>query len=73
MEVLSVFTSARIDVADDTIPILNPVTVPDVYVIVHRYHPSRQGIIVEVTAADRLPTLPLRRSKFAKFVTSPVK
>ena len=67
------FDFARIDVADDTIHMLNPVTVVDMYVIVHLYHPSRHGVIVDVTAADRLRTAPVRRSKFAKVILSPAK
>ena len=64
------FTSERIDVADDTIPMINDDDNDDVYSIVHKYHPSRHGIVVDVTAANRLPTVPVRRSKFAKLVLS---
>ena len=62
------FASARDDVEDTIKLITIDVAADDVYDIVHLHRPSRQGIIVEVTAADRLPTVPLRRSKFAKLV-----
>ena len=68
--VLSVFTSERIDVADDTIPTINFDADDDVYDIVHRYQPSRRGIIVDVTVAVQLPIVPVRRSKLAKLVLS---
>ncbi len=55
---------------DDTIPIINAFPVGEFCVIVHRYHPSRHGIIVDDTAANRLPIVPVRRSKFAKLVVS---
>ena len=67
------FTGARAVVADPTIPITNDVAVATVYVIVHRYHLSRQGIIVDVTPADRLPIVPVRRFKFENLMASPKK
>ena len=58
---------------DDTIPIINAFLVGELCVIVHRYHPSRKGIIVDVTSADRLSIIPFKRSKFTKLVVSFVK
>ena len=70
MVVVSVSDSMRTEVADDTIQMRNAVAVDDKCVIVHRYHPLRQGIMFEVTAADLLPSWPVARSKFAKLVVS---
>ena len=63
--------SARADVADDTKDIRNDEAVDDDAVIVHRYHPSRQGTMVEDTLADLLPNSPVKRLKFANIVESP--
>ncbi len=70
IEVFSVFISLRGAVEDETIPIFNAVAVGELCVIVHRYHPSRHGIIVDVTATDLIPIVPFKRSKFAKFIVS---
>ncbi len=71
MEVASVFDSKRGVVSDEitTMPIC--ISVDDVVVMVHRYHPSRQGVIVAITLSDLLPSYPVKRFKFTKIVASP--
>ncbi len=65
MFVESVFTAPLPLVVEGTILIAN-VDVLDVeYVIVHRNHPSRHGVIVDAMTPALLPTWPVRRSKFA--------
>ena len=66
------FISARGDVADETMKMFIADAIELDVVKVHRYHPSRQGIIVAAVApAPRDPTTPVKRSKFAKVVASP--
>jgi hypothetical protein len=60
----------RTAVADDIMQMSNAVAVDDECVIVHRYYLLHQGIMVEVTAGDLLPSWPVARSKFAKLLVS---
>jgi hypothetical protein len=45
-------------------PIANVDVLDAEYVIVHRYHPSRHGVIVDDIMPLELPTWPVSRSKF---------
>ena len=72
MEVASVFDFARVAVADETNNTVITFAAETDVVKVHRYHPSRQGMIVAAVApAPRDPTAPVKRSNFAKVVASP--
>ncbi len=72
MEVVSVLTSARAAVADETMETTIAFAAETDVVKVHRYHPLLQGMIEDAVApAPRDPTTPAKRSKFAKFVVSP--
>ncbi len=70
MLVVSVFVSARPAVADDTLAMNIPFAVVDEEVRVHRYHPLRQGVIVD-TEPELLPTTPVNKSKLANRITPP--
>ncbi len=70
--VVSVFVSARPAVAVDTIAMIIPFVVVDEDVSVHLYHPSHQGVIVDVnTDADVLATTPVNKLKLANKDVSP--
>ena len=72
MLVVSVFVSARIAVADDTLAMIIPFAIVDEDVRVHRYHPLRQGVIVVDTDSDVLATTPVNKFKLANKVVSPI-
>ena len=72
MEVPIVFISARGAVADETNKTFIAFAAEIDVVRVHRYHPSRQGMIVaDMVPAPVDPTTPVKRLKFAKIVGSP--
>ena len=64
MFVASVLVAPLIDVVEGTILIAKVVVVDAAYVIVHRYHSSRHGMIVDDMTPKLLPTWPVRRLKF---------
>jgi len=69
IEVMSVFGSARAEVAEGTKKTFKEFAKELDVVKVQRCHSSRQGIIVDVmTPAHLDPTTPFQRSQFAKTV-----
>ena len=66
----SVFTSPRLAVADEIIPIANELADDDESVNIHRYHPSRHEVIVDAMAPALLLTWQVSRLKLAKILES---
>jgi hypothetical protein len=69
MLVVSEAVSNLVDVAKEVILIAKVDVLGIEYVIVHRNHPSRDGVIVDDTMLELIPTWPVSRLKFAYTLT----
>jgi len=65
-----VFTSPRLAVANEIIPMANELAVDDECVNVHRYHPSRPEVIVDAMTPALLLTWQVSRLKLTKMLES---